>query len=113
MKTLITYSKESDFCPVAFALKAIEGKWKLPVLWVLTQNGTLRYNELRRAVEGITNMMLTSTLKELEKDGLITRTQYNEIPPHVDYCLSEAGLKLLPVLDALAKWGTSLVSKNP
>lgn len=112
MKTLITYSKENDFCPVAFALRAIEGKWKLPVLWVLTQNGTLRYNELRRAVEGITNMMLTSTLKELENDGLITRTQYNEIPPHVDYCLSEAGIKLLPVLDELAKWGTALVANH-
>jgi DNA-binding HxlR family transcriptional regulator len=105
MKEIITFSRENNFCPVAFALRAIEGKWKLPILWVLSQNGTLRYNELKKAIEGITNMMLTSSLKEMEQHGLVTRVQYNEIPPHVDYSLAEAGKKLLPVLDNLAGWG--------
>lgn len=109
MKDLIIFSKDSVFCPVAYSLKVIEGKWKIPILWVLSQNGTLRYNELKKSIEGITNMMLTSSLKELEKDKLVDRVQYNEIPPHVDYSLSETGKKLLPVLDELAKWGTELV----
>ncbi|NFA61001.1 helix-turn-helix transcriptional regulator [Clostridium sporogenes] len=108
MKDKVAFSIENDFCPVAYALKIIGGKWKLPILWVLSQNGTLRYNELKRNIVGITNMMLSSSLKELEKGGLINRVQYNEIPPHVDYSLSEVGKKLLPVLDELAKWGEEL-----
>lgn len=109
MKDMITFSIENDFCPVAYALKVIEGKWKLPILWVLSQNGTLRYTELKKSVVGITNMMLTSSLKELEQSGLVNRVQYNEIPPHVDYSLAEAGKKLLPVLDELANWGEKLI----
>lgn len=112
MKDLIIFSKENVFCPVAYSLKAIEGKWKIPILWVLSQNGTLRFNELKKSVEGITNMMLTSSLKELENDGLVNRVQYNKIPPHVDYSLSEIGEKLLPVLDELAKWGTELMERK-
>ncbi|MEL7657779.1 MAG: helix-turn-helix domain-containing protein [Bacillota bacterium] len=109
MKDIITFSIDNDVCPVATALKAIEGKWKLPILWVLSKNGTLRYNELKRGIAGITNMMLSSSLKELEQNGIVNRVQYNEIPPHVDYSLTEAGIKLLPVLDELAKWGQDLV----
>lgn len=112
MKNIIIFSKENVFCPVAYSLKVIEGKWKLPILWVLTQNGTLRYNELKKSIEGITNMMLTSSLKELEEDGLVDRVQYNEIPPRVEYSLSAAGKKLLPVLDELAKWGTELAQEK-
>jgi len=107
MKKIVIYSKDDEHCPVANALKVIEGKWKLPILWVLSQNGTLRYNELKKSVEGITSMMLTSSLKELEKDGIIERIQYNEIPPHVEYTLANAGNQLLPVLEELAKWGSA------
>lgn len=105
MKETITYSPENNFCPVAFAFKLINGKWKLPILWVLAKNGTLRYNELKRSIEGITNMMLSSSLKELEEADLVNRIQYNEIPPHVDYSLTEAGMKLLPIMEELAKYG--------
>lgn len=112
MKDVIIYSKENVFCPVSYSLNIIEGKWKLPILWVLSQNGTLRFNELKRGIEGITNMMLTSSLKELEKDGIIDRVQYNEIPPHVDYSLSKSGMKLLPVLDELAKFGMELMQSK-
>ena len=109
---VITFSLDDGVCPVAFALKVIEGKWKLPILWVLSQNGTLRYNELKRGVVGITNMMLTSCLKELEQSSIVSRIQYNEIPPHVDYSLTETGRKLLPVLEELAKWGEELQKLN-
>ena len=108
VKEMITYSINNVNCPVSSALKVIEGKWKLPILWVLSQNGTLRYNELRKGVVGITNMMLTSSLKELEHNNIINRKQYNEIPPHVEYSLTDAGKKLMPVLDELAKWGVEL-----
>lgn len=108
VKEMITYSIDNVNCPVSSALKVIEGKWKLPILWVLSQNGTLRYNELRKGVVGITNMMLTSSLKELEHNNIINRKQYNEIPPHVEYSLTDAGKKLMPVLDELAKWGVEL-----
>lgn len=105
MRELITYSKVAEGCPVEYALKVIEGKWKLPILFVLSQNGTLRYNELKKSIEGITNMMLTRSLKELEKDGMIERLQFNEIPPHVDYSLAEAAKVLLSILEELKKWG--------
>lgn len=112
MKDMIIYSQENVFCPVAYSIKIIEGKWKLPILWVLSQNGTLRYNELKKNIDGITNMMLTSSLKELEKDGLVDRVQYNEIPPHVEYSMAQNGKMLLPVLDELAKWGTELIQRK-
>lgn len=109
MKNLVIYS--TDKCPVGYAFKALEGKWKLPILWILSENGTLRYNQLKKAL-GITNMMLTSTLKELEEFGFVTRTQYNEIPPHVDYSLSELGEKLLPVLNEFGTFGKLLMKNN-
>ncbi len=110
MKDIAVFSTER--CPVGYALKAIEGKWKLPIIWILCNNGTLRYNELKKSVTGITNMMLTSTLKELEEIGLVNRVQYNEIPPHVEYSLTEIGGKLLPVLDEFGIWGELLMKLN-
>lgn len=92
-------------CPVAYTLSIIGGKWHLPVIWSLRQKGVLRYNELRREVEGITTIMLTQTLKDLEQLGLVARVQYNEVPPRVEYSLTEEGLSLLPALAELAKWG--------
>lgn len=97
--------EEISQCPVSFALKLIGGKWHLPIIWILSQKGTLRYNELKRNVKGITNMMLTQSLKELEANGLVKRVQYLEIPPRVEYSLTEAGESLLPALHELARWG--------
>lgn len=108
MKELITLTIDSADCPVASAFKLIEGKWKLPILWILTMNGTLRYQDLKKCIIGITNTMLTSSLKELEEDGLIDRIQYNEMPPRVEYTLSKNGNKLMPVLDEVAKWGMDM-----
>ncbi len=93
-------------CPVTYALRLIGGKWKLPILWALSCKGVLRYNELKRCVCGITNMMLSQSLKELEENGLVRRVQYMEIPPHVEYSLSRSGESLMPALNELAAWGT-------
>lgn len=68
-------------CPILRTLDIIGGKWKLPILWHLSTQRIVRYNELKRSVKGITNTMLTKCLKELEENGLVTRVQYNEIPP--------------------------------
>lgn len=92
-------------CPVTYAINMIGGKWHLPIIWILSQNQVLRYNELKRKITGITNMMLTQSLKELTGYGLINRKQFPEIPPRVEYSLTEAGLALLPAINELAKWG--------
>ena len=85
------------------AIDAISGKWKLEILCVL-MDGVLRFGDLRRALPGITQHMLTAQLRDLEADGLLTRTPYPQIPPRVDYELTDAAYALLPVLRALRDW---------
>ena len=92
-------------CSIIYALDIIGQKWKLPIMWYLFENDTIRYNELKRKINGITSMMLTKSLKELEEYKLITRTQYNSIPPKVEYSLTKRGKSLLPTLNELYKWG--------
>ncbi len=94
-----------ETCPLQVALKRIGGKWKIPILCVLSNEQGVRYNELMKKVQGITNTMLASSLKELEKDGLITRVQHNEMPIRVEYFITEKSKALLPTLQALAMWG--------
>jgi DNA-binding HxlR family transcriptional regulator len=97
-------------CPIIRTLEIIGGKWKMPILWSLSENGSVRYNELRRSVHGITNMMLTKCLKDLEKSGLISRKQFDEIPPHVEYSLTVRGAELLPAMHNLYKWGEEQIN---
>lgn len=99
------HSVYTEKCPVLHALDIIGGKWKLPVLWHLADRETVRYNELKRNVKGITNMMLTKSLRELEAHGLVRRVQFQEIPPRVEYSLTERGAQLLPALKKLYAWG--------
>jgi DNA-binding HxlR family transcriptional regulator len=102
------YKSRLDNCPLTFALNFISGKWRLPIIWALSNNGSMRYNELKRRVEGITNMMLTQSLKELESKGIINRTQFMEVPPRVEYTLTDNGESLIPALKALASWGNMM-----
>ena len=96
---------QEDYCPLSGALVLIGGKWKIPILCALHQDGATRYNELKRKIRGITNTMLASSLKDLEEDGLIYRTQYLEMPVRVEYTLTECCTELMPVLSQLASWG--------
>lgn len=98
----------SGACPVEAALERIGGKWKGIALYHLLE-GTKRYSELRRDIGNVTQRMLTKQLRELEKDGLVVRTVYPVVPPHVEYSLSEKGRTLEPVLLALRDWGTDYV----
>ena len=92
-------------CPVGRTLRLFQGKWAIRVLFELSKTDTVRFGALKQRVEGITNTMLTSSLRELEKDGLVSREQFNEIPPRVEYSLTEKGKGLLPVFYAMTMWG--------
>lgn len=91
-------------CSVEAAIGLIDGKWKSIILWHLL-SGTLRFNELRRHVENCTPRMLTNQLREMEEDGLITRKVYAQVPPKVEYALSDLGRTMEPILRALKEWG--------
>lgn len=92
-------------CPVATTVELVGSKWKLLILKYLL-NETMRYNELKRQLDGISQKVLTATLKSMVEDGLIVRTAYPEVPPRVEYSLSDLGEKMRPVIDAMAAWGT-------
>ena len=91
-------------CPLGKALSVIGGKWKVRLICTLYVDGTQRFNDLLRKTSGITNSMLTSSLRELEADGIVLRTQYVEIPPRVEYSLTDHGRELWPILHRLAHW---------
>lgn len=112
MKYEVTKSKDRNNCPLTYSLNLIGGKWRLPILWALWKNDTLRYKELKSKVEGITNMMLSQTLKEMERNGMILRKQYMEMPPRVEYSLTESGEQLIPSLESLAIWGKHMQKKE-
>ncbi|ABD56401.1 winged helix-turn-helix transcriptional regulator [Jannaschia sp. CCS1] len=91
-------------CPVHASILAIGGKWKPCILYRL-QNGTFRFSELRRQMPWISEKVLIRQLKELEKDGIVVRTDYGEVPPRVDYALSDYGATVGPLMETMAAWG--------
>jgi DNA-binding HxlR family transcriptional regulator len=91
-------------CPVLTTLEVIGGKWKPAILWQM-ESGTYRFGQLKRELNGITQKMLTQQLKELEENGIIWRKIYAEMPPRVEYGLTEYGKSLRPILNEMAKWG--------
>ena len=94
----------NSYCPVESTLKVIGGKWKILILWYL-EDGTKRFNELKRELPLITQKMLTQQLRELEADGVVHRKVYAQVPPKVEYSLTELGVSLKPVLAAMCEWG--------
>ncbi|PSF35560.1 transcriptional regulator [Aphanothece hegewaldii CCALA 016] len=97
-------SKILSKCPAEIALKIINGRWKLLILKELF-SGTKRFNELQRALSGVTQKVLTQQLRELESDGIINRTVYPEIPPKVEYSLTALGDSLKPLTEVMHDWG--------
>ena len=94
----------AEECPVQKSLSSIGGKWKLPIICSLAADGPSRYNELLKRVRGISNTMLSQTLKRLEQIGLISRQVYPEVPPRVEYSLTARGQSLMPHVNALIGW---------
>ena len=91
-------------CPLQRAMEMIGGKWKLSLLCSLMVDGSTRYNELKRKMNGISNTMLAATLKDLEERKLVARIQYNEIPPRVEYMATERAKSLRMVFEAMVRW---------
>lgn len=94
----------TEVCPLSQALAMLSGKWKLRILCGLMVDGTLRYTDIKKRVDGITPAVLSSSLKELEADGLIKRRHYAEVPIRVEYSLTKKGEELWPILHRLAHW---------
>ncbi|HSU65723.1 MAG TPA: helix-turn-helix domain-containing protein, partial [Tepidisphaeraceae bacterium] len=95
----------STRCPAESTLQIIGGRWKVPILWHLATSGTLRFSELRRQLPGCTQKMLTQQLREMERDGIVLRKVYPQVPPKVEYSLTPAGRSLIPVVEAMCAWG--------
>lgn len=96
---------EADIrCPLEYGLELFGGKWKSRVICVLNEKGTLRYSSIRKEMLNITDAVLAATLKELINDGLVARKQYDEIPPRVEYSLTDKGLSVVPILQNICKW---------
>ncbi len=91
-------------CPIEYGLDIFGGKWKSRILCVLASADVLRYSEIRKELSNITDAVLAAMLKEMIADGLISRTQYNEIPPKVEYALTEKGQSVLPILQSICHW---------
>lgn len=91
--------------PFEYTLSIISGKWRLKIIYLLACMGTVRYNVLKRNIEGITHKMLSSQLKELESVNIIIRNEYPQVPPKVEYSLAEKGQSLLPIVLAMCEWG--------
>lgn len=96
--------EEMPACPVATTVQIIGSKWKLLIMRNLMQR-PWRFNELRKDLEGISQKVLTDSLRSMESDGIITRTVYPEVPPRVEYALSALGESMRPIMDAMEEWG--------
>lgn len=96
--------EEMPACPVATTVQLIGIKWKLLILRNLMQR-PWRFNKLRRDLEGISQKVLTDSLRSMEDNGILTRTVYPEVPPHVEYALSDLGQFLRPIIESMAEWG--------
>ena len=96
-------------CPVTPVVQMLQGKWKLQILYELCIKSPMRFGELKKMLQPITNTALTKALKELEKDELVRRIQYNEMPLRVEYFLTEKGQDLLPVFYAISQWGMKYI----
>lgn len=96
--------RELPACPVETTLLLISDKWKALILRDLL-NGTMRFSELRRSVGNVSQKVLTSNLRQMERDGLVHREVYPEVPPRVEYSLTDTGMSLRPVIEAMREWG--------
>ncbi|MEL7567362.1 MAG: helix-turn-helix domain-containing protein [Dehalobacterium sp.] len=107
---MIKYKNTEYRCSMELTIGLIGGKWKSLILWNIGEN-TLRFGELRKALPQVTQKMLTQQLRELEENGLVHRLVYTQVPPKVEYSLTDAGKSLLPILALLCQWGLDYINK--
>jgi len=105
-------NNKSYTCTFEITIDLIGGKWKPLIIWHLGSKGTKRFNELKKLIPGITQKMITQQLRELEADNLVKRTVYPQVPPKVEYSLTEFGESLMPILSLMCKWGEEYYKLN-
>ncbi|MFC7305193.1 winged helix-turn-helix transcriptional regulator [Streptomyces monticola] len=98
-------------CGIDAAVDVVGGKWKPMILWALYEHGTLRFGRLRRELDGVTEKVLVQQLKEMEADGIVHREVYREVPPRVEYSMTELGRKLNTALMPLGEWGDTFMEQ--
>lgn len=100
-------------CPLLLTQRIILGKWKLSIIWFLGHYKVMRFTELKKAFDdsGLTQKMLTQHLRELEEDNVVKRKSYNEVPPRVEYSLTEIGIKFMCVIDKMEEWGKEYMNQ--
>lgn len=103
---------EERNCPMTVAMKVLGGKWKIVIINFIQEASPARFGELKRKMPGITQTMLTNQLRELEQDGIIHRTIYAEVPPRVEYGLTDLGKTLIPISSSLHQWGIMFIQRN-
>lgn len=103
--------KDQLVCPVETTVNLICAKWKILIMRDLLQ-GSHRFNELKKSIQGISQKVLTSNLREMEADGIIIRTVYPEVPPHVEYQLSDLGESMRPIIESMRIWGENYLLKH-
>lgn len=104
--------KEINEWAVNYALDILSGKWKLKIMIEIWKNGRIRFNQLEKNIEGISSLMLTRCLRDLSEYKIIERKQYNEIPPHVEYSLTELGKSICPIIHSLEEWGNKVYNES-
>lgn len=104
---------DETICPLKLTMDLIGGKWKLTIICLLKDGKPMRYNQIKKSIPGITNMMLSQSLKQLEEYEVVIIRQYNEVPVRVEYQLTENGFTLLSVLTLLNDWGSQYIEKHP
>lgn len=103
---LKTCGDKKYYCNVELTLQVIGGKWKPIIIYKLGGEGVMRFSEIKRSIPNITQKMLTQQLRELEADGVVNRKVYPQVPPKVEYSLTELGQSVMPVIESLCKWGS-------
>ena len=96
--------KNYSDCPLEYAMDILGGKWKMKIIWTIYKFKIIRFNALKRELDGITDLMLSKILKTLAENNIVERVQFNEIPPHVEYSLTENGIKLVESLSNIRAW---------
>ena len=109
------YKKKLDDdirCPLEYGLAVFGGKWKSRIICVLSSDERLRYSEIRKGMYNITDAVLAATLKDLIEDGMINRKSYDEIPPRVEYSLTEKGRSVVPILHSICQWSDAFYKED-
>lgn len=108
MKEKICFVNNKE--PFEYTLSIVSGKWKLKIIYLLACTSPVRYNMLKRNIDGITHKMLSTQLKELEQEDVIFRNEYPQVPPKVEYSLTSKGESLIPIVKAMCSWGKEYMS---